>query len=200
MHRPAPVDHPVHELIRERWSPRVFADRPVDADTVRTVLEAARWAPSCFNEQPWAFMVATRDEADAFEALLECLSTGNQTWAQTAPVLMLSVAKLAFTHNDKPNRHAFHDVGLASDQMALQATALGLGLHMMAGFDKERAREALAIPEGFEPVAAIALGYPEKLEAMGEEQRERAQKPRERKPLGEFVYAGRWGNRAALVA
>jgi nitroreductase len=200
MEKPAPVDHPVHELIRARWSPRVFADRPVDADTLRTLLEAARWAPSCFNDQPWGFMVATRDEADAFEALLECLSPGNQSWAKGAPVLMLSVAKLTFTHNDKPNRHASHDVGLASAQMALQATALGLGLHMMGGFDKERARQVFRIPEGFEPVAAIALGYPESLEAMTEEQRERALRPRERKRLSEFVFTGRWGEKAVSVA
>ena len=197
MHKPAPVDHRVHEIIQGRWSPRIFADRAVARETLLSLLEAARWAASCFNEQPWSFIVATRDDREAYEALLECLSPGNQGWAHTAPVLMLSVARLAFSHNANPNRHAYHDVGLASANLALQAAAMGLGMHMMGGFDRERARELYAIPDGFEPVAAIALGYPEALEAIPEDMREATLRPRQRKPLGDFVFARRWGAPAA---
>ncbi len=199
MHNPAPVDHPVHELIQRRWSPRVFSDRPVEAATLLTVLEAARWAPSSFNEQPWSLIVATRETPEHFERLLACLTPGNQSWARHAPVLMLSVAKLAFERNGKPNRHALHDVGLASAQLALQATALGLAVHFMAGFDGALARETFGIPDGFEPGAAAALGYSEEIDRLSDEARERELAPRRRKPLEDFVFSQRWGEPAAAV-
>ncbi len=200
MHNPAPVDHPVHELIQRRWSPRVFSDRPVEAATLLTVLEAARWAPSSYNEQPWSLIVATREAPEDFERLLACLTPGNQSWARHAPVLMLSVAKLAFARTGKPNRHALHDVGLASAQLALQATALGLAVHFMAGFDGALARQAFAIPDGFEPGAAAALGYHAKIDDLPDEARQKALAPRRRKPLQEFVFSRTWGEPAALLS
>lgn len=199
MDRPAPVDNPVHELIERRWSPSTFAARAVEPVVLRSLLEAARWAPSSYNEQPWAFIVATRDQPDDFSRLLACLAPGNQAWAGGAPVLMLSVAKMTFDHNGTPNRHAFHDVGLASTQLALQATALGLGVHFMGGFDGGRARDAFAVPEGFEPVAAIAIGYAEGADALTDDQRSRAESPRQRRPISDFVYAGTWGTAAPLT-
>ncbi len=199
MHNPAPVDHPVHDLIQRRWSPRVFSSRPVDAPTLLTILEAARWAPSSFNEQPWSLIVATRDKPEDFERLLACLTPGNQSWARHAPVLLLSVAKLAFARNGRPNRHALHDIGLASAQLALQATALGLAVHFMAGFDGASAREAFQIPDGFEPGAAAAIGYAEKIDRLPDEAREKALAPRRRKPLKEFVFSRKWGEPAALL-
>jgi nitroreductase len=199
MENPAPVDNPVHEVIQRRWSPSAFGARAVEPAVLRSLLEAARWAPSSYNEQPWAFIVANRDQPDDFDLLLACLAPGNQAWAGGAPVLVLSVAKMTFDHNGKPNRHAFHDVGLASTQIALQATALGLGVHFMAGFDGGRARDSFAIPEGFEPVAAIAIGYAKALDDLTGDQRRHAESPRQRRPIGDFVYAGTWGTAAALT-
>lgn len=173
----------IHELLRERFSPKVFEDRSVAKETIRTLLEAARWAPSSFNEQPWRFIVATKDDPADFEKLLGCLTPGNQQWAESAPVLMLSAAKLTFSRNDKPNRHAYHDVGLAVSQLIVQATALGLYAHQMAGYDVDEARRTFAIPDGFDPVAAIALGY----------SAQEAPSSRNRRPQDELAFSGRWG-------
>ncbi len=199
MLNPAPTDHPVHELIQQRFSPKAFLKQAVDPATLRSLLEAARWAPSSFNEQPWAFIVATSDRPEDFERLLACLVPGNQSWAGQAPVLMLTVAKLAFDRNGRPNRHALHDIGLASAQLALEATGRGLAAHFMAGFDAEHARGTYDIPEGFEPVAAVAVGYPDKPEAPPGETREAGFAPRRRKPLKDFVFARKWGESAALA-
>src|SRR5215208_4639816 len=112
MERLRDAAHPIHDLLRRRWSPRAFADRPVEREKLLSVMEAARWAPSSFNEQPWSFLVATKDRPDEHARMLECLAEKNQTWAKAAPVLMISVASLHFARNGKPNRHALHDVGL----------------------------------------------------------------------------------------
>ena len=173
---------PIHELLQKRYSPRAFDGRTVAKETLRTLFEAVRWAPSSFNEQPWRFIVATQEDMAEFERLLSCLVPGNQTWAKNAPVLALSVAKLRFTRNDKPNRHAFHDVGLAVAQLVTQATALGLAVHQMAGFDIEAARTTYTIPESFEPVAAIALGY----------SAEEPPASRTRRPQDKLVFQGLW--------
>ncbi len=199
MENPASVDHPVHDLIRRRRSPRVFSAQPVGPRELRTLLEAARWAPSSFNEQPWSFVVTTREEPEDYEALLTCLAPGNQKWAWHAPVLMLSIARVTFAHNDKTNRHAFHDVGQAAALLCVQATAMGLFVHQMAGFDIAKARKTFAIPEGHEPVAAIAVGHPADAAAISKSEREREQAPRERKPLAEFVFSGSWGTAAEVV-
>ena len=199
MKRPAPAEHPIHEIIQARFSPRGFSAREIDSGVLASLFEAARWAPSCFNAQPWRFVFARRADKKDFHRILDLLTPANQSWAHTAAALMISVARSAFEHNDKSNRHAFHDVGLACGMMALQAEAMGLGIHMMGGFDLERARSELGIPEGFEPVAAIAVGYPEDPENMPDDMREKAAKPRERKPIGDFVFAGRWDRPADLT-
>lgn len=194
MEKPADVRFPVHELIARRWSPLSFADRLVERDQLGSLLEAARWAASSFNEQPWSFFVATREEPERFERLAGCLVPGNQTWARRAPVLMLSVAKQHFERNGKPNRHAFHDVGLAVANLVLQAEALGLAVHQMAGFDADRARSELAIPADHDPVAALAVGYPGEPGDLPEELRGREAAPRTRKALEQFVYGETWGS------
>ena len=178
MDRSAPVDYDVHELIRQRHSPRVFADRIVEREVLHSLLEAARWAASSFNEQPWRFLVARREEGEEFHRLLKCLMPGNQAWADKAAVLVLSVASLRFARNNKPNRHAYHDVGLAAAQLTLEATARGLVVHQMAGFEVAKARETYGIPEEFDPVAAIALGYPADLNALPKEVQEKELTPR----------------------
>ena len=200
MEKPAPSDYPIEELIRRRWSPRAFSDRMVEREKLASLFEAARWAPSSFNEQPWSFIVATKDKPDEYARLLSCLMEKNQQWAQLAPVLMVSVAKLNFAKNGKPNRHAFHDVGLAMGTMLVQATALGLFVHQMAGFSVESVREMYGLPEGFDPVAVIAVGYPADPEALPESFREQEVAPRRRKPISDFVFEDKWGEASPLVS
>jgi nitroreductase len=193
MEKPAQTAYPIEELLRRRWSPRAFADRPVEPAKLASMFEAARWSASCFNEQPWRFIVATRDNAAEFARLLSCLVEGNQVWASRAPVLMVSVARLNFVQTGKPNRHAIHDVGLATAQMILQALAMGVFMHPMAGFYPDKARELYGVPEGYEPVAAIAAGYPGDPATLPESLRQRELAPRVRKPQEEFVFHGRFG-------
>jgi nitroreductase len=175
----------LHELIAGRWSPRTFADRPVEPEKLASIFEAARRAASCFNEQPWRFVWAPREEKELFAGLAESLVEKNRDWADKAPVLFLSVAARYFANGGKENRHARHDVGLAMGNLTLQAASVGLMVHQMAGFDAARARENLNIPDEFEPVAMVAVGYPE------------PQNPpegrREKRPLAESVFHGSWG-------
>jgi nitroreductase len=198
--KPAKTQYPIHELLRRRWSPRAFSNRMVEPDSLRSLLEATRWAPSSYNEQPWSFLVAAKQDPAEHARLLSCLVEGNIQWAQHAPVLMVSVARLAFEDNGKPNRHAFHDVGQAVANLIVQATALGLVVHQMAGIHPEKIRELYSLPEGYEPVAGIALGYPGDPEALPERLRQRELAPRERKPVTEFVFTGRWGRTSPLVS
>ena len=200
MEKPAETQYPIHELLRRRWSPRAFSDRRVDPAIMRSLLEAARWAPSSYNEQPWSFIVATKDDPVEFGRLLSCLVEGNIQWAQHAPVLMVSVARLSFEDDGKPNRHAFHDVGLAVANLIVQATALGLVVHQMAGILPDKIRKLYGIPEGYEAVAGIALGYPGDPQSLPEGLRKRELAPRERKPLTEFVFSGSWGQTSPLVS
>ncbi len=199
MEKEAKTDSPIHELLRRRWSPRAYSDRPVEPEKLRSVLEAARWAPSSFNDQPWAFVVATRDQPEQHARILSILVDANQAWAKAAPVLLLSVARLNFDRDGRPNRHAIHDVGLATAHLLLQATALGLAGHAMAGFHAEKARELFGIPAGWEPVAAIALGYPGDPNSLSESHRRTELAPRTRKPLEQFVFTERWGHPAPLA-
>ena len=186
---------PIHELFIRRWSPRAFDERLVAAATLQTLLEAARWAPSSNNEQPWRFIVASKNHEVDWNRLFNCLAAGNQQWAVRAPVLMLSVASMHFEDDGKPNRHAFHDMGLATENLVLQATASGLVAHQMAGFDVEKARVDLRIPAGYEPVAMIAIGYPGNPDILPERLRERELRPRSRRPIGEWTFWGQWGTR-----
>lgn len=200
MSKAAPADHPIHELIAERWSPVVFADRPIEAATLRSLLEAARWAPSSFNEQPWRYVVGAKGDEGTWDGLLDCLVPANQAWAKDAPVLLLSVAGKAFRRNDKPNRHAWHDVGAATACLTLQATAMGLCAHQMAGFLPDKARERFAIPDTHEPVAAAAIGYHGDLAEADEALRERDGAPRSRRTVDEFVIGNGWGEKPGCLA
>jgi nitroreductase len=199
MEKPAQTDYPIEEIIQRRWSPRAFSDRMVEAEKLQSLFEAARWAPSSFNEQPWFFIVATKEKPEEFAGLLSCLVEGNQQWARLAPVLMVSVAKLNFDKTGKPNRHAFHDVGLAMGNMLVEATALDLFVHQMAGFSPEKVRELYRVPDDFEPVAAIAIGYGVPGDKVPEQFRERELGSRSRKPLNSFVFEGKWGEVSPLV-
>ena len=199
MEKLAPAEHPIQYLLRRRWSPRAFSNQEVAKGTLLSLLEAARWAPSSFNEQPWSFLVATKENPEEFQKLLGCLVEFNQSWAKTAPVLMISVAKLSFEESGKPNRHAFHDVGLAVENMVIQATDAGIFVHQMAGFDVDKTRATFGIPATHEPVAAIALGYAGDPEVLDEKTRQRESAARERKALSSFVFTGKWEAPSPLV-
>lgn len=192
--KPAETDHPVDDLIARRWSPRAFEEgRAVEREKVLALLEAARWAPSCFNEQPWRYLVFDESNEDALARARACLAPGNE-WAFAAPVLMVSVARDNFTRNEKPNRTAQHDVGLASENLVLEAVEQGLAAHQMAGFDLERARKEFNVPDGFTLIAMIAIGYPYRgdLDRLPENLRAKELAARSRKPLSEIAFSGGW--------
>lgn len=193
------TEYPIESILQNRWSPLAFSDRLVEPEKLGSVLEAARWAASSYNEQPWSFIVATKDDPAEFDRLLGCLAEGNQEWAKSAPVLMIAVAKLQFERNGNENRHAFHDVGAAEANLAAQATALGLYVHQMAGFDVQKAKEQYNIPEGYEPVDAIALGYLGDPHQLSDRLQQRLAAPRSRKPLKDFVFTGRWQQSSTLI-
>jgi nitroreductase len=194
--KPAPVDYPILDLLQRRWSTRAFADQPLERSIIPTLFEAARWAPSSGNGQPWTFIFVTRDDTAAFEKLASVLVPGN-AWAKNAALLAVSVASLE-REPGKPNKHAWHDVGLASENLVLQAFSMGLAVHMMAGFDAQRTRELYEIPERCDPVAMIAVGYPGDPNALAEELRKKDLSTRQRKPIREFVFANKWGQPASF--
>jgi nitroreductase len=198
MRKPATSDYPIHDLIRERWSPRAFDDRAVARADLLSLFEAARWAPSSGNEQPWRFIVADRHtDAAAFDRLIASLNESNQVWARFAPIVGYSVACMTWQKTGKPNRHAWHDVGLSMSLLLVEATSRGLFVHQMAGYDTQKAREACELPEGFEPVAAFVVGYPGSLDRLDDRNRAREIAPRTRRPVNEFAFLGRWGDSLA---
>lgn len=186
---------PIHELLAARWSPRAFdASKPVSRAQVLSLLEAARWAPSCNGDEPWRYLVWNRaEDAAGWQQAFECLGEGNRKWCVNVPVLMLSCAGSVFSHNGKPNRFTQHDTGMASVSLSLQAVALGLVAHQMGGFDAEKARAAFAIPADHTPLAMIAVGYQAAPAVLPEDVKAKELAPRKRRPLGECFFAGAWG-------
>jgi nitroreductase len=193
------TDYPIHQLLATRWSPYAFDDRSVAVADIRSLFEAARWAPSSYNEQPWSYLVARREEPEEFSKLLSCLVEVNQEWAKDAPVLVLCVVTLRFTRNNKENRAAVHDLGLAAENLVLEATARGLSVHPMIGIEPEKARAIYNIPEQSEAWTAMAIGYQGDPAKLPKELAQRDSTPRKRKRLAEFVFAARWGDASPLV-
>ncbi len=181
------------DLLARRHSRYAFSPQPVEPEDLRKLFEAARWSPSSYNEQPWSFVVATRNEPESYRRMLSVLVEANQRWAQHAPVLALAVARQNFAQDGRPNRHAFYDLGQAVAHLTVQGTALGLVLHQMGGFNVEQARRSFDLPTGHEPVAVIAIGYPGDPNTLPEPLRRREAAPRTRRPLQEFVFKGNWG-------
>ncbi|MGE3953836.1 MAG: nitroreductase family protein [Parachlamydiales bacterium] len=188
------LGHPVHDLIKKRWSPCVFADRPIPEGKLKSLFEAARWAPSSYNEQPWHWVIAFKGTPE-FQKILSLLVEPNQEWAKGAPLIGITVTHLTFDRNGKPNRHAYHDVGLAMGGLCVQATAEGLYVHQMAGFDHQGAPKALGIPEGYEAVAAFAIGYAGDPEKASENLKGRDTSKRERRKLADLIHHGTWDKR-----
>ena len=195
----AATDFAILPALAERWSPYGFEDRPVSGADLRSLFEAARWAASSYNEQPWNYLVATRDNPAEFARLLSCLVEANQAWAKTAPVLALGVVSLRFAKNNQDNRAAVHDLGLASGNLVVEATVRGLSVHQMIGILPDKVREVYQIPEHFEAWTAMAIGYKADPANLADGMKQRDLAPRQRKPLSKFVFTGRWGQPSPLV-
>ena len=200
MRKPAPADRPIHPLLAERWSPYAFGGESVAVSDLETLFEAARWAPSSYNEQPWRFIVARREEPKAFEKVLSCLVEFNRGWARHAPVLALGLVESGRAGGGPPGPVPAHDLGLAAASLVLEATHRGLAVHQMSGIVADRIREAYALPDEVLPLTALAIGYAAPLETTPGEWRERQARPRERRRLSEFVFGARWGEPAPFLA
>ncbi|HSH53760.1 MAG TPA: nitroreductase family protein [Methylotenera sp.] len=195
MHNPAVTQVPIDETLANRWSGRAYdASKPVSREQLIALLEAARWAPSCFGDQPWRFVVWDKNtDAQAWQQGFDCLVPGNQTWVKDASVLLVVCADTLFNHNQKPNRWAQYDSGAAAENMCLQASSMGLMAHQMGGFDADKARETCAIPEQYIPMAMMAIGYPADIASLEGEVLTRETAPRKRRPLNELFFANSWG-------
>ena len=192
-HKSAKTDHPVHDLVRDRYSPCCFDHTVVEPEKLLACLEAARWSASSFNEQPWTFLVARRGDGEGFARFLACLYEPNQAWAKMAGVLLMTAVCRTFTGNGKPNSMAEHDLGLAVGNLSLQATALGLAVHEMAGIDREKVREVCGIPDSHEPFTALAMGYAADPDLAEGPLADRDRALRRRKAIPEFVFTDVWG-------
>ena len=185
------ADHPIHELILKRWSPRAMTGEPLSEAEVLSLFEAARWAPSTYNEQEWRFLYARRDTPQ-WPLLFDLLIEFNQSWCKNAALLGLTIAHKVFERNGKPNPHHMYDAGAAWENLALQGTSMGLVTHGMAGFDPEKARTSLKIPDDYAIGAMFAVGRPAPAETLPEGMREK-EVPGDRKPLGEIICEGVFG-------
>jgi nitroreductase len=193
MEKPATPAHPILDALSHRWSGRAIdPSLPVSPEHVSSILEAARWSPSCFNEQPWRFILFDDRDPAAREDARACLAPGN-AWAKSAPVLLLAVAVRNRVDGGTPNRFAEHDVGMACQSMAIQACSLGLVVHFMGGYDPERARRSFTVPPSMAPMAMVAIGHPLPVERLAGPARERELAPRTRRTIEEFVFRGKWG-------
>ena len=193
--KPAHTQTPIHELIAQRWSGRAYdPNKSVSHEQLLAIIEAARWAPSCFGDEPWRYIIWDKhSDKQSWQRAFDCLAPGNQEWVVDAPVLMLASADSEFQKNGKPNRWGQHDTGAASENLCLQATALGLMAHQMGGFDSDKIRGEFMIPERFTPMAMITIGYQLDQAALQGEIKEREMAPRERQALASRFFAGAWG-------
>lgn len=189
----ASTEHLIHPLLAQRKSSKIFGERDVSPQTLGTLLEAARWAPSSRNEQPWRMVVVRRSDSRAHSAMMEALSENNRQWAGQAPLLLVGIAARFSAHSGRPNAYAWYDTGQAIAHLTFQVCASGLVMRQMGGFDKEKARQVLNIPDEFEPVVTLAVGFPPAAPSMDNQPA-----PRSRRPLGQSVFFGEWGNAAPI--
>ncbi len=194
MQKPAITSVPIQENIANRWSGRAYdANKQVSHEHIITLLEAARWAPSCFGDQPWRFIVWDKNtDEKAWQRAFDCLAPSNQSWVKDAPVLMLVCAGTLFWHNQQPNRWGQYDTGAAAENLCLQTSSMGLMAHQMGGFNAEQAREKFEIPAQYTPMAMISIGYPADISSVTGEALAREMAERKRKPLGELFFSGAW--------
>ena len=191
MNKEANTNYPINELIKKRWSPRSFQDKAVTPDQIKNLVDAARWAASSYNEQPWRFIVGLKGD-DTYDKILDCLVEWNQNWANGAPFLMLGFGKQHFSHNDSINRHRAYDLGQSVATMTIQATDMGLHMHQMAGYSRSKVLENFNVPEEYEPIVAIAGGYVGEPEDLADDYRESELAKRKRKGLEEILFHCDW--------
>ncbi len=188
----ADTDYPIHELLQKRWSPRAFSERLIDTELLNQLFEAARWAPSSYNEQPWRFIVARKDNEEAYDQLASVMNDFNQSWAMDAPVLVLALTKTTFDLDGRDNPHAGHDLGQAIAHLTFEATKNDLYVHQMAGILPEKARELYNISDDYNPMTMFAIGYKGQPESLNDKMKKQETSPRIRKDLDEIVFDGEW--------
>ena len=196
--KPATTQHQLLDVIQNRWSPRAFDNRPIPREVQQRLFEAARWAASSMNTQPWRFIIATQDNPEQFQTMLGLLKESNQEWAQNAGMLIIAVAKKQHD-SGSDNKYAWHDTGMALAQLTLQATTEDLYIHMMGGYYPEKAIDVYNIPDDYEPVVALAVGYYGDPEDLSEKYRQREVSERSRKPMSELLFEGTWANIADIA-
>ncbi len=190
MSKPIPAtSYPISPLIQKRWSPRAYAAKTIPTEQINSLLEAARWAASAMNEQPWRFIFATRDQTDRFSQLLACLNDPNQVWAKDAPLIILTMVKTKFAGSGQPNPWAQHDLGLAIGNLTTQATELGLFLHSMAGFSIDKTKTTFHLADDLQPVTMIAVGYLGNLQQLPEPLQAREIAPQSRLALADLIIS-----------
>ncbi|MFP4023508.1 MAG: nitroreductase family protein [Thiohalospira sp.] len=177
----------IHDIIKSRYSPVIFSSQKIEKEKLESLFEAARWAPSSYNEQPWRFIVGIKNEGGNYTKLFDCLVEANQYWAKYAPVLVMSLAKKTSTVTGKTNRFAQHDTGMAVGNLLAQATSLGLYVHQMGGYSVTKAKKHFLLDDDFEPMAIMAIGYKGEIELFPEDLQEREKKERYRKNIDEII-------------
>jgi nitroreductase len=192
MEKSAETHSPSHDSIARRWSPRAFAARPVEPEKLRSIFEAARWAPSSANEQPWSFIVATKENPEEFAKAFACLVEGNQKWAKDAPLIGFAIAHSNWNKNGQPNGLALYDLGEAMAHVTAQATFEGLFVHQMGGILPEKVAETYGLPSDYRAITGFVIGYGGDPSSLPDDLRERELAPRQRKPIDSFVFAAQW--------
>jgi nitroreductase len=200
MEKPAQTMYPILDLLTQRWTIRAFSDRLIEPEKLRRLFEAVRWAPSSFNEQPWRFIIATKDQPMEFNKMVSCLKDKNQRWVRSggAPFLMLALSKKTFTRNGSPNRAHIHDIGLAMGNFVIQATAMNLFVCQLQGIHLQRVIEVYDVPEDFEPAIGCVAGYAGEISRLPKEFHDREMRPRTRKDFKDFVFEGKFGKSVKL--
>ncbi|HSZ25776.1 MAG TPA: nitroreductase family protein [Cytophagaceae bacterium] len=187
MEKTTVAEHTVLNEIKTRKSNRAYSEKPVEQEKINSIIEAARWAPSSMNDQPWRYLVVTKDNLELYQAVFETLADFNKTWVKDAPVLVISLVRKNFTYNGVPNRHALYDTGAANSLLCVQASALGLNAHQMGGFDYEKLKNLLNLPQDMDIAVVIAIGYPDSPDKLSEELKKREIAPRERYTVHELI-------------
>jgi len=193
MKKIATTEVPINEVIAQRWSPRAFDSHYVMAeDSVKSLFEAARWAPSCYGDQPWQFVLFKKEDATAWTSALNCLSVNNQNWAMDASILIVVCANKNFNHNKEPNRWAHYDTGAASENICLQATSIGLSAHQMGGFDQDKIRNLSNIPIKFDILSCMVVGKNLDESRLSKVQKDKEGQVRSRKALKDIYFINEW--------